>query len=167
MNREKTTIIPVTKEIKKYIKNEEKNKIEAQKFRKKYDFKEEKYATSIENGITIIRRKDIEHKDNKLDVKIKSKINFLTDIANKLDKSTIWIYQELVLCGYGEYIETENFIYKIAKLAYDDISVLSENTLEEIENTKYNYLLNGKVYEELLIQKQDYIKKELRKVLSK
>ena len=101
-NREGTRIIPVTTEIREYLKKSEENKKKIEDFVKKYNFSKEKYDIMIdENNNIIIQNKNIKEKN--IIEKIDNKELFLRDVAKKLNKSIIWVYQEMVLSGYGKY----------------------------------------------------------------
>ncbi len=48
----------------------------------------------------------------------KLKLNIKAIVNNKSD---IWVYQELIRHGYGNFIDRDDDMYKMAKLAYDDV----------------------------------------------
>ena len=146
-NSEGTRIIPVTTEIREYLKKSEENKKKIEAFVKKYNFSKEKYDIIIDkNNNVIIQNKNIKEKN--IIEKIDNKELFLRDVAKKLNKSIIWVYQEMVLSGYGKYIDSESTIYQVAALAKKDVSInLKKEEMIEYENS---YLLNGNIYEEKL-----------------
>ena len=144
MNNNK--IIPVTNEIRNYLKKQLTIE-EVEKELKKYGFSKEIYDVIKETGKTTIVNKKEEEKNKK--ETIEEKILFLEDIARKMGKSIIWVYQELVLSGYGEYIDKNSDIYKVSLLAYKDVqSILKKSTKEEVIWFENFCVLNGTLYEE-------------------
>ena len=134
----KTDIIPVTSSIREYLKEMEVSNEEKERFSSiigdGYYFKKERFKYIITND-----------KDNK--VNIKDKISFYKEVSNKLDKSLVWVYQELVLNGYGNYINPSDDIYKASLLAYSDISYFIEkNDIEGLNFYERYCLLDNSFY---------------------
>ena len=139
-------ILPVTNEIRNYLRNQLSNE-EVERELKKYGFSKEIYKVIKGVGKTIIANKDNEAKNKK--ETIQEKIIFLKDIARKMDKSLIWIYQELVLSGYGEYIDEDSDIYKAALLANKDVQNILKKSTEEYALWYEDFcVLNGTAYDE-------------------
>ena len=139
-------IIPVTYSIRQYLIYQEEMKKKIKMFSEKNGFSLDEYNIFLRNSCINIEKKN----DNKRDYnsEFENRVMFLKNIAKKINKSSIWVYQELVLSGYGEYISSDSDIYQLAMLAYEDVSYILENKGEEsaimFENSS---VLNGNVYE--------------------
>lgn len=144
-------ILPVTHEIREYLKKEP-TKREKKILLNNLGFDDNKFDITKKIGKTIITKKGekIYNKNS-----INNRLNFLSDIAQKLNKSLIWIYQEMVLDGYAEEISEESDIYQAALLAYKDTEYLLRNSNEqELILFEEYYVLNGTFYNQKLeIQK--------------
>ena len=78
-------------------------------------------------------------------------LDFYYDIAEKNNKSLVWIYQSMVLAGLGDYVDFESDIYQASLMAYVDVLAL-------IYNNKFDYLpfyeetcvLEGSLYDDML-----------------
>ena len=141
----KSNIIPVTFMIRKYLKDTSITDDDKKRFSKLVD--DTKYCLQKEeNGFIIYDKND---QDFYLDniKKTEEKVKFYKDIAKKLNKSYIWVYQEVVLDGYGNYVDVNSDIYKASLLAYKDVYGLDTDTdfISEFENA---FILAGHFYDE-------------------
>ena len=155
-------IIPVTYEIRNYLNNQL-LKEEEINYLKKIGLSAEKYNVIVEKGKTTIvdKKENSKQKQETID----AKIAFLKDIASKMDKSIIWIYQELVLKGYGEYIDENSDMYQASLLAYNDVMLALNNHPEEVVRWYEDFcILNGSLYEEAVIYKKKKHKKDKKGV---
>ena len=156
----KTEIIPVTELIRQYLQERDKNKELIESFAQRHKFSKEEYDIEINNKIYTIERKD--NKENKRKERIIQTKLFLIDIAKKLNKSLIWVYQELVLNGYGEDIDPNSEIYQVALLANEDVSIIKDKyNKKELIWYENLCILNGHLYEEMLCVKR--VTKKLKK----
>ena len=139
-------IIPVTNQIRKYLKRQ-KEQIDIYELLKKLNLSEENYKIHKKSNEIIIKNK----KETYDKEKVNKKLEFLTETARKLGKSKVWIYQEMVLSGEGSSIEEDTDIYQIAKLANEDVStMLKEASEQEVIWFEDNCVLQGHLYEEML-----------------
>lgn len=149
-------IIPITHDIREYLKYKEKNDEKTLSIKSK--FNEEKYDIIKEEGKIIITKKGEYTIDNRL---IEEKLLFLKSIKEKLDKSLIWVYQEMVLSGYGYNIDPESDIYKVTELAYEDRNIILKNKTEKDLIWYENFcMLQGNLYEEMLLLKKVFNKEK-------
>ena len=149
-------IIPITHDIREYLKYKEKNDEKTLSIKSK--FNEEKYDIIKEKGKIIITKKGEYTIDNRL---IEEKLLFLKSIKEKLDKSLIWVYQEMVLSGYGYNIDPESDIYKVTELAYEDRNIILKNKTEKDLIWYENFcMLQGNLYEEMLLLKKVFNKEK-------
>lgn len=142
----KKEVIPVTSLIRDYLKEMEVSDEEKDRFSsivsEGHYLKKERFKYIITND-----------KDNKTN--IDDKISFYNNIATKLDKSLVWVYQELVLNGYGEYIDHNSDIYKASLLAYSDISYFIEkNDIEGLKFYEKYCILDKNIYGDCVISKK-------------
>ncbi len=153
-------IIPATFEIRNFLKKQLSKEDEAN-FLKKVGLKPEDYTVLIETGrITIINKKE----DEKYRIEeMQRKEAFFKDIASKMNKSIIWIYQELVISGYGEYISENSNMYQAALLAYEyEKEILKIHNEETVKQFEDSHILSGTLYEEELKYKQ-YVSPERKR----
>ena len=133
----KTEIIPVTSEIRKYLRDIELNDREKEKFfpivRDGYYLKKERSKYVISN-------------DKCNSAIVDMRMAFYKDVANKIDKSLVWVYQQLVLDGYGNYISSDSDVYRTAALAYSDMEYFIDNNDTKGLECYESYCLNNKYY---------------------
>lgn len=149
-------ILPVTHEIREYLKKEPtegEKKILLNNLGLDYN----EFDITKKIGKTIITKKGekIYNKNN-----VNNRLSFLNDIAQKLNKSLVWIYQEMVLDGYADEIKEESDIYQAALLAYNDIEYLLRNSNEkELTLFEEYYVLNGNFYNQKINSQKLLLKK--------
>ena len=151
MNR--SDIIPVTYEIRKFLKNQP-TKIEEEELLYKLGLDIKNNRVIKEIGKIIITNKKEEYQNKK--ETMENKLIFLKDIAKKMNKSLVWVYQEMVLSGYGECIDKNSDIYQASLLAYEEVS-LAQSILPKDEEKWFeeNHILAGNSNEKKLIHKKD------------
>ena len=156
----RSDIIPVTHEIRNYLKSQLPEK-EKNKILNKLGLNPEDYDVIKEIGKIIITNIEEDYQE-KMET-IDNKIFFLKDLAEKMDKSLVWVYQEMVLNGYGKYIDRNSDIYKASLLAYEDVELIL-NILPQDEERWYEdfCILNGDLYEQELNYKEIFSKRRKR-----
>ena len=127
----KKEVIPVTSLIRDYLKEMEVSDEEKDRFSsivsEGHYLKKERFKYIITND-----------KDNKTNI-----------------DDLVWVYQELVLNGYGEYIDHNSDIYKASLLAYSDISYFIEkNDIEGLKFYKKYCILDKNIYGDCVISKK-------------
>ena len=146
MKKNNSGIIPVTHSIREYLKYQEDIKQKIKMYYKLMNLSETDFQV-FEKNHTIV----IEHYNDDCDrlrqIEYLNRVKFLMGIANKLHKSLIWVYQELVLSGYGYDINEDSDIYQVSLLAYQDISSFLIQGDEKERMFEDSHLLDGKQYE--------------------
>lgn len=151
-----TKIIPVTYEIKKYLEDTEITEKDKERFSKLID--NSKYCLKkVKNGFIIFDSTDDKFYLDNIN-KINKKIESYKLIANRLNKSYIWVYQMIVLDGYGEFVDSNSDIYIASFLAYQDVKDLSLSDDEYMFNFEKNFILNGHLYDSEVKYSNNYKK---------
>ena len=132
-------IIPVTKKIRDYLKSNQ------------------SVEPDVSYGLF-----DLEYSYSRSEMVVQ-KIMDLKWQALQQNKSLVWVYQELVLSGYGYDISHESDIYQVAKLAYEDMVVYLRKNVDEALVYEECCVLEGNIYEKLFMKKQENLKKMLSK----
>ena len=144
----KKEIIPVTCSIRNYLISEKDNELIYESLYHKLHFFE--YRIFKRNGAIHIERDSM---DSKLlyEKEIYEKIQFFMEVAEKLHKSLVWVYQEMVLYGYGYDIKSNSDIFKASMMAYEDVSYIRDKFGDE-EAFLYeeNVILNSRLYDKLI-----------------
>ncbi len=118
----KSNIIPVTKEIRDYIRSNSNDREDLVDF----DSDLEKYMQKAED----------------------------------YDKSLVWVYQSMVLDGYGRYIDMNSDIYQASLIAYVDVLSVIENKKENLPFFEKFCVLEGDLYNQMLLfDKKKRVKK--------
>lgn len=82
--------------------------------------------------------------------------------ASENDKSLVWVYQSMVLDGYGKYIDRESDIYQASLIALSDIlTFANDNVIWMLPVYEEDCILNGRLYNDLLFI--DRLKKTKKK----
>ena len=150
-----TKIIPVTYEIKKYLEDTEITEKDKESFSKLID--NSKYCLKkVKNGFIIFDSTDDKFYLDNIN-KTNKKIEHYKLIANRLNKSYIWVYQMIVLDGYGEFVDFNSDIYKATLLAYEDIGGLDDHD-EYVSYFENNFILNGHLYD---VDAENYMNKKI------
>ena len=71
--------------------------------------------------------------------------------ASDNDKSLVWVYQSMVLDGYGKYIDSKSDIYQASLIALTDvISFAHLDILWMLPTYEEDCILGGRIYNDLL-----------------
>ena len=150
---DRSEIIPVTYEIRKYLNNQP-TRIEEDEILYKFGLDIKNNRVIKEIGKIIITNKKEEYQNKK--ETMENKLIFLKDIAKKMHKSLVWVYQEMVLSGYGECIDKNSDIYQESLLAYEEVSLaLTILPKDEERWFEENHILTGNINEKKLIHTKD------------
>ena len=149
-----TKIIPVTNAIREYLNKHEKKDKEIKEMYHKLGFDKDKYNVFRENHNINIKIKGNNNDERREEI-VQKKYLFLKNIANKINKNIIWVYQEMVLSGYGHDIDEESLMYKAALRANKDVQEILQTKGENdaIWFEDYNVLI-GHLYEDLELKKE-------------
>ncbi len=141
----KSNIIPVTFKIRKYLDDTKITEGDKKRFSKLVD-NSKYHIQKVQNGFIIY---DVTDEKFYLDSinQTNKKIEFYKNVANRLNKSYVWVYQQVVIDGYGEYVDTNSDIYLASFLAYQDIKGLSDDDDEYMYNFEKRFILNGHLYD--------------------
>ena len=72
-------------------------------------------------------------------------------IASEIDKSLVWVYQSMVLDGYGKYIDRDSDIYQASLIAFSDVLTFANNDIVwMLPIYEEDCILNGRIYNDLL-----------------
>ncbi|MBQ6494847.1 MAG: hypothetical protein IJI49_02465 [Bacilli bacterium] len=72
-------------------------------------------------------------------------------IASEIDKSLVWVYQSMVLDGYGKYIDRDSDIYQASLIAFSDVLTFANNDIIwMLPIYEEDCILNGRIYNDLL-----------------
>ena len=146
-----SSIIPVTYEIRKYLKDTKITEDDKKRFSKIIDGS--RYCIKKDRNHFII----FDYNDEKFYLdnidKTNKKIKLYKDIASKINKSYVWVYQQIVLDGFGNYVDVNSDIYKSSLLAYEDIGGLDSQD-EYVSYFEKEFILNGHIYDEDVYSKK-------------
>lgn len=147
MKSKNSGIIPVTSAIRKYLAYQENVKKNIHNYYEKLYLSDKEYVI-YEKNFNIVIQHCCDYDEKMFQVEYLYRVQFLRDIAKKINKSLIWVYQELVLLGFGDNIPEKSDIYQVSLIAFNDVSSFlnDEDRMDEIlfEN---DYLLTGRMYE--------------------
>lgn len=114
-----------------------------------------KYSEDIIPVTSAIRkylRSGVEDKNKRID--LSSFDNDLEEymvFASENDKSLVWVYQNMVLDGYGKYIDRDSDIYQASLIAFSDILTFANNdVIWMLPVYEEDCILNGRFYNDLL-----------------
>ena len=114
-----------------------------------------KYSEDIIPVTSAIRkylRSGVEDKNKRID--LSSFDNDLEEymvFASENDKSLVWVYQNMVLDGYGKYIDRDSDIYQASLIAFSDILRFANNdVIWMLPVYEEDCILNGRFYNDLL-----------------
>ena len=77
------------------------------------------------------------------------------NVASRDGKSDIWVYQNLVLDGFGRYVDGDSDMYQEALLAYSDvIKIVNSDKKDSLDFFEEVCILEGDIYKEMLREEQ-------------
>lgn len=159
MEKNNGGIIPVTCAIREYLKYQDDIEKEIRKYYELLHLSGADFHIFEKNHNIVI-----EHINNDSDrlrqVEYLNRLQFLKNIANKINKSLIWVYQELVLSGFGLDVSEDSDIYQVSLLAYQDVSSFLYQGDDGEKEFEDNYLLSGNRYEVSYAKKRKKLDKE-------
>lgn len=77
------------------------------------------------------------------------------NVASRDGRSDIWVYQNLVLDGFGRYVDGDSDMYQEALLAYSDvIKIVNSDKKDSLDFFEEVCILEGDIYKEMLREEQ-------------
>ena len=77
-------------------------------------------------------------------------LKYYTSVALVNGKSLIWVYQSLVLSGYGKYVDINSDMYQVSLMAYLDVlKIMSGSKKKRISFFEKYCILDGTIYEDM------------------
>ena len=160
MGKNNDGIIPVTRFIRGYLVYQKVMNKRIQDCYERLGLSDKEYHIYEKNHSLVIEKRDSDN-DMIHQAEYLNNVLFLREVARKVGKSLIWVYQELVLNGYGDDISMDSDIYQTSLLAYADVySFLSNSSQENISSFEDDVILVGNQYEEMFHQRCKKIKKK-------
>ena len=146
----KGSIIPVTRAIRDYLRKKEKNDGLLMTISNLFNGDGNNYSLRRRHGSIVLVRNGEDTYQVHYDEEVQKKIEVLKKIALDLDKSLVWVYETMVLDGYGDDIDAKSDIYQASMLAYKDVSFIIRHEGEEVAFEQEANILNGHKYDKMV-----------------
>lgn len=89
-------------------------------------------------------------------------LDYYLDIANKKNKSLVWVYQSMVLVGLGNYVDFDSDIYQASLMAYVDVlALIYNNKFDCLPFYEETCVLEGSLYDDMLFMEKNGLVRKL------
>ena len=138
-------IIGVTEAIREYLEDEKRHYVQLNRLDNVINENND-YDIFFKRNEYVLSKKSEDEKFLRYCEYLK-KVDFLKEIAFKLDKSLVWVYQSLVLDGYGHDVDISSDVYQASLYAYYDVLWMMEyGVREDVIDFEQQHVLVGKRY---------------------